>query len=170
MGFSPFYMVHSIKPTLPFDITMATFLVPNLTKPLPTDNLIAIHTRQLEKRPANLAAICDWILASCFASTQQFKKQHSHTIHDFDFALGTLVLVHNMGSNMDKMKPCYLGPMIVLWHSCNGAYRLGELDSAISRLCYAAFQLLPYHARSHNFIPVTHVVDSDDVKAAAGLG
>ena len=31
------------------------------------------------------------------------------------------------------------------------------------RLCYAAFRLIPYHARSHSFIPVTQVIGGDDL-------
>ena len=65
------------------------------------------------------------------------------------------------GEASRDMKPCYLGPMIVLRRTRNGAYRLGELDGSISRLHYAAFRLIPYHARSRSFIPVTHVVDGD---------
>ena len=53
--------------------------------------------------------------------------------------------------------------MVVLRRTRNGAYRLSELDGAISRLCYAAFRLIPYHARSRSFIPVTHVVGSGDL-------
>ena len=53
--------------------------------------------------------------------------------------------------------------MVVLQHTCNGAYRLGELDGAISKLCYAAFRLIPYYVRSQSFIPVTHVVDGNDL-------
>jgi hypothetical protein len=48
-GFSPFYMAHGVKPILPFNITLATFLVPNLVKPLTTNKLIATHTQKLEK-------------------------------------------------------------------------------------------------------------------------
>ena len=59
------------------------------------------------------------------------------------------------------MKPRYLGLMIVLQCSHNSAYQLGELDGAISRLCYAAFRLIPYHVRSPSFIPVTQVMDSN---------
>jgi hypothetical protein len=43
-GFSPFYMAHGVEPILPFDITLATFLIPNLVKPLTTNELIAMHT------------------------------------------------------------------------------------------------------------------------------
>jgi hypothetical protein len=53
--------------------------------------------------------------------------------------------------------------MVVLCRTRNGAYRLGELNGTISKLRYAAFRLIPYHARSHSFIPVTHVIDEDDL-------
>jgi len=162
-GFSPYYMVHGVEPILPFDLTLATFLVPDLTKPMSTEELILARARQLQKRPADLAAIHDRILASRFASVHQFEKQHASTIRDFDFTLGALVLVRSAGSTMDKTKPRYYGPMIVLRRTCNGAYRLGELDGTISRLRYAAFRLLPYHARSPSFIPVTRVVEGDDL-------
>ena len=53
--------------------------------------------------------------------------------------------------------------MIVIQHTRNGTYRLGKLDSAVSWLHYAAFCLIPYHARSPSFISVTHIVDGDDL-------
>jgi len=51
---SPFYMAHSIEPILPFDITLATFLVPDLVKPLHSDKLIAMCAQQLEKQQDDL--------------------------------------------------------------------------------------------------------------------
>jgi transposase InsO family protein/molybdopterin converting factor small subunit len=162
-GHSPFFMVHGVEPILPFDLVQATFLVPDLTKPLSTRDLLAIRARQLQKRPADLAAIHDRILASRHASIRQFEKQYANTIRDFDFAPGSLVLVRNTNLGMDKMKPRYLGPMVVLRRSRNGAYRLGELDGAVSSLRYAAFRLIPYYARSQSSIPVTQVVDSDRI-------
>ena len=104
-GYSPFYMAHGVEPILPFNITMATFLVPDLVKPLATNNLIAAHTQQLKKCQEDLSAIHDHILKSRFASAQQFKQQHTHTIRDFDFKPGTLVLICNPGMEMDKTKP-----------------------------------------------------------------
>jgi len=162
-GFLPYYMVHGVEPILPFDLAMATLLVPDLTTLLSTEDLLIAHARQLQKRPADLTAIHDRITASCFASARWFEKQHANMIHNFDFTSGALVLVRSAGSDMDKMRQRYYSPMVVLQRTHHGAYRLSELDGAILRLCYAAFQLIPYHAHSHSFIPVTQVVGGDDL-------
>jgi hypothetical protein len=162
-GYSPFYMAHGVEPILPFDITMATFLVPDLVKPLTTDDLITTRTRRLEKRQKDLAAIHNHVLKSHFVSAHQFEQQHACTICNFDFKPDALVLIHNPGAEMDKTKPWYFGPMLVIRQTRNGAYCLAELDSAVSKLCYVAFRLLPYHTCSPSFIPVTHVVDCKDL-------
>jgi len=38
-SFSPYYMVHGVEPILPFDLAMATFLVPDLTMPVKVQGL-----------------------------------------------------------------------------------------------------------------------------------
>ncbi|KAF8580281.1 hypothetical protein K439DRAFT_1357414, partial [Ramaria rubella] len=60
-------------------------------------------------------------------------------------------------------KPCYLGLMIVVKHTCNGAYCLAELNGAVAKLPYAAFRLIPYYPRSHTVIPVTSLIDPADI-------
>ena len=113
-GHSPFYMVHGVEPILPFNLVQGTFLIPDLTQPLLTSDLLAICARQLQKCTANLTTIHNRILASQHTSICQFEKQYTNTICNFDFTLGTLVLVCNSSLTMDKMKPQYLSPMIVL--------------------------------------------------------
>ena len=162
-GFSPFYMAHGVKPILLFDITLATFLVPNLVKPLTTNELITTHAWQLKKQQDDLTAIHSLILKSCFALAQQFEKHFEHTIHDFDFKPGALVLVRNPGVEFDKVKPQYCGPMLVVQCTHNGAYHLAELDGAVSRLRYATFRLILYFVCSLSFISVTCVMDHDDL-------
>ena len=141
-GLSPFFMAHGVKPILPFDITLATFLVPDLTKPLSTDELIAICVRQLKKHQDDLTVIHDRILKSRYTSVHQFKWQYENTIQHLAFKPGDLVLVCNSGSDTEvsnKMKPQYFGPMVVIHRTHNGTYCLAELDSTVLKLCYAAF-------------------------------
>ena len=44
--------------------------------------------------------------------------------------------------------------MVVVKKTRNEAYRLAELDGALSRLRFAAFRLVPYHTRSRSIISV----------------
>lgn len=141
-------MAHSVEPLLPFDITMATFLVPDFTQPLSTAELIATRARQLEMCEPGLAAIRDNVLKSRLASVCQFERKFENTIIACDFKPGDLVLVRNSGSDLAlglKTKPRYFGPMVVLRRTHNGAYRLAELDGAVSKLRYAAFRLVLYY-------------------------
>ena len=136
-GHSPFYMAHGIEPILPFDLTLATFLVPDLCQPLSTADLLAARARQLQMRQDDLENIHDRILNSRFASVQQFERQYQNSIKDRNFGPGSLVLIRNAGADSElsnKTKPRYSGPMVVVRRTCNGAYRLAELDGAVSKL------------------------------------
>ncbi len=165
-GYSPFYMAHRIEPTLPFDLTLATFLIPYIAKPLQMEELIAICAWQLQKREDDLAAILSNVLRSRFKSVRQFEKTHASTIRDHNFKPSTLVLVRNSSIETDlgrKSKPRYYGPMVVICRTPNGSYRLAELDGAISKLRYAAFRLVPYLARSQTTVPVTRLIEREDL-------
>jgi len=159
-------MAHGVEPLLPFDITLATFLIPDLTKPMTTDELIATCTRQLQAREKDLSSIRDNIVKSCLASARDFERRYAHTIKTPSFKPGELVLVWNSAVESEhsrKMKPRYFGPMVVLTESRNGSYRLAELDGAVSKLRYATFHLVPYHSRSHAFIAVEDLLDPEDL-------
>jgi len=160
-------MAHGVEPVLPFDLTLATFLAPNYEHPLTTAELLSTRARQLERREADLAAIHERVCNSRFASVRQFEKRFEGAPKTHEFRPGDLVLVRNSAAESDilgrKVKPRYFGPMIVARRTRNGAYRLAELDGAVSKLRYAAFRLVPYLARSQTSIPVTRVLDRDDL-------
>jgi transposase InsO family protein len=165
-GHTPFFMAHGVEPILPFNITLATFLVPNIAKPLSTDELISIRTRQLQKREDDLAAIHNNILHSRFSSVRQFERTFEKTITKHEFKPGALVLVRNSSIESDlgrKTKPRYFGPMVVIRRTPNGTYRLAELDGAVSKLRFAAFRIVPYHARSRTSVPVTRLIDREEL-------
>ncbi|KAH9997397.1 hypothetical protein BJV74DRAFT_768440 [Russula compacta] len=159
-------MAHRVKPILPFNITLATFLVPNIATALSTADLLAIHACQLQKCEADLTAIYNNILCSCFQSVTQFMHTFEKSIKDFDFKPGTLVLVCNSSIETDlghKSKPCYTGPMITVWHTPNGSYWLTELDGTVAKLRFAAFHLIPYYAHSCSSIPITRIINHKDL-------
>ena len=113
-----------------------------------------------------VAAIHSNVLKSRFESVRQFERQFENTIRDYNFGPGAFVLVRNSSVENDlghKAKPRYIGPMVVLRCTKNGSYRLAELDGTISNLHFAAFRLVPYHARSHSSISVMRLIDCDDL-------
>ena len=74
-GHSPFYMAYGIERLLLFDIMLAMFLVPELTKPLPTADFIATRACQLEVHESDLATIHQNVLKSCLTSVRQFRPR-----------------------------------------------------------------------------------------------
>ena len=95
-GLSPYFMVHSVKPLFPFDISEATFLVPSPdTEPLSSAGLIAWRARQLQKCQDDLKSIHEQVLKAHFESIKHFEATFKNRIRDFDFRHGSLVLVRN---------------------------------------------------------------------------
>ena len=64
-----------------------------------------------------------------------------------------------------KTKPHYLSPMVVIRRSRTSSYCLAELDGAVSKLRYATFHLVPYLTCSCASIPITRLLDHDDLIA-----
>lgn len=79
-----------------------------------------------------------------------------HTIRDFDFKRSDLVLIRNTRIEKGltrKMRPRYLGPLIVVARNYGGVYILCKLDGAVMDRLVAAFRVVPYFARAQLPLP-----------------
>ena len=156
MGCSPYYGATGTQPLIPLDITEATYLQPPPESVLSSTDLIAHRAIALQKREQDLLALHERVHRARLRAAIVFEQKHAKTIRDFNFRKGNLVLIRNtqVESSLNrKMKPRYLGPLIVVSRNKGGASIICELDGSVLHRPIAAFRVLPYLARKSIELP-----------------
>jgi hypothetical protein len=88
---------------------------------LSTTDLISHRAITLQKRSEDLARIYSDVYKARREAVLRFIKEHEATMRDYNFKRGNLVLMRNSKVEMSlntKMKPRYLGPLVVVASHC----------------------------------------------------
>jgi len=164
-GFSPFQLLHATDPLLPLDLAEATFLVEGFKSGMSTEDLLVMRARQLEKHPDDVERAAETLRKARFASKEYFERRFIKRLSRTIYKRGDLVIVRNTKielSHNRKHQPRYIGPYEVIRRTESGNYKLKELDGTVMHYSYAAFRILPYITRNHEFMRNHIQIDESD--------
>lgn len=160
-GYSPYYIAHGVQAIHPFDLEQSTYMHPFIDDGMDLGELITRRAMKLQRREKELSKVQRDKYKARLDSVEQFLKKYEGQIYDFKFSPGRLVLIRNTRIEKElnnKMKPRYIGPMVVVRQTKSGSYILSEVSGAIAEHRFAAHRLVPYFRRNEITLPVTTLV------------
>src|SRR5919205_25150 len=166
-GCSPYFMVTGAHPILPLDAKEATWLVKPPIGILTDKELIGMRACALTKHRSHVAKMRERIDEEKLKRLEAYERDYKAVIRDYKFKPGDLVLVRNTAieNSLDKkLKPRYMGPMIVVAENKGGSYILAEMNGAVWQQKVAKFRVVPYFARERIEIPegIMNIIDTDE--------
>jgi hypothetical protein len=150
-GFSPYYLLYGVEPTLSLDLAEQTLMTEGYRSKMSTKDLLAQRIRHLMLLPEDVKRAAETLRKARIHSREQFLSRYEQKIQRQTFQKGQLVLMRNsaIAMSLTKMKtePRYLGPYRIEKRTENGNYYLAELNGTLLARPVAAFRIIPYFAR-----------------------
>ena len=164
-------MVTGAHRILPLDAMEATGLIKPPIGVITEDDLIGLRARALAKHRIHVDQMRKRVDIEKLRRLQAYERDFKAVIKDYRFSPGDLVLVRNMAieNSLDKkMKPRYMGPMIVVAENRGGSYILAEMSGAVWQQKVAKFRVVPYFAREKIEIPegIMAIISTDEAGLA----
>jgi hypothetical protein len=150
-GYSPYYLVHGVEPTLALDLAEQTLMTEGYRANMSTIELLTQRIRHLMMLPEDVQKAAKTLQKARMRSKAQFMSRYEHKIQNKIFKQNDLVLVRNTAIDMSltrmKTEPRYLGPYRVEMKTTQGNYVLAELNGTVLARPIAKFRVIPYFAR-----------------------
>jgi len=130
----PYFMVTRAHPTIPLNVVEATWLVKYPERMILSTKVKGLQALALAKHVKYVEEIRQRVLKEKIQRMLQLESNLQHRIKEFNLKLGSLVLVKNSAIELladRKMKPRYLGPMVMIRCLRGGAFILAELNGAV---------------------------------------
>jgi Integrase zinc binding domain len=156
LGCSPYFAVCGAHPITPLDIEEATWLVEYPGEILSEADLIGLRARALAKHSYHVEEMRERVDEEKRKAVRRYEEIHKHTIKDYDFKPGDLVLIRNtrVEKSLDtKMATRYMGPMVVVRRTKGGSYLVCEMTGAMYHGKVGQFRVVPFEQRTSIDLP-----------------